>query len=288
MIRHAPRTRESGIGLVELMITLTLTAAVLAFLYSSFFRTQHKASNVMRQVDARQGVRAAVQILERDLRMSGSGWGRIQVDGIHSGTPLVLRGLNPGYGSSGQSDSISVIGGWDVNTTLRDSMPNPSATIRCVSTAGFSVNDLVVVTNGASAHLFQVTGVQASPADLAHATSSPYNTTGTLANWPAGGGGYGTGARVFKVGWITYRVDSTSYRRPAVVRQEFGKAAQLVALDVESFQIWYRMADGTSTRNPINLPMIDQVVPMVRTLTLQPGSAPVQDSIWAAIRPRTF
>jgi hypothetical protein len=286
MTSLTPRRREAGMGLVELMITLTLTALVLAIIYGSFFRTQHKASSVMRQVDARQGVRAAVQILERDLRMAGSGWGRIDVDGIHSGTPLVLRGLNPGYGNAGLSDSISLIGGWDVNTTLRADMPTETSVIPCVSTQGINNNDLVVVTNGASAHLFQVTGVTTTPADIVHATSSPYNTSGTLDNWPAGG--YGPGARVFKVGWVTYRVDSTSYRRPAVVRMEFGKTPQLVALDVESFQIWYRLSDGTSTRNPVNHSMIDQVVPMVRTLTPEPGSTAVKDSIWAAIRPRTF
>lgn len=284
---HPRRTlppRERGFGAAELMIALTLTALVLATVYATFFRTQRAARNVMGKVEGRQGARAAVQLIERDLRMAGSGWGRMEVDGVYSNTQLFLHGVNPGYGAGGTQDSVTAIGGWDVNTTLRAPMNTQALVIQCVSTAGFATNDLVVVTNGNSAHLFQITSVPSSPQDLYHATSSPYNV-GSRANWPTGG--YAAGARVFKVGWVTYRFDSTTYARPSLVRQEFGKNPMLTAYDLEMFRMWYRMADGTTTRNPVNLPMVEEIVPVVRTRNVT-GKAADADSVWAVIRPRTF
>jgi Tfp pilus assembly protein PilW len=286
-----PRARNSwrqqaGIGVIELMIALTLTSLLLAVLYRTFFRTQHAANAVMSQVEGRQGIRAALQLIERDMRMAGSGWGRMDVEGVNNNTAFTRRGVNPGYGGSSNPDSFSVLGGWDVNTTLRASMVNQTSVINCQSTAGFSVGDLVVVSNGSgsgSAHLFQVTNVQSSPADLTVGNTSPYNV-GTRQAWPAGG--YPAGMRVFKAGWVTYRVDSTTFGRPSLVRHEFGRTPTMVAYDVSTFRVWYRMADGTQIRNALNLPMIEQVVPVLRASNSTGG--PASDSIYAAIRPRTF
>lgn len=286
MRRKTGRARrgEAGIGIVELMIALTLTTLLLTAIYGTFFRTRRAADQVMGKVEWRQGARAAVQLIERDLRMAGSGWGRMQVNGVYNSAALTLRGINPGYGGTAGNDSITALGGWDVSTTLRSAMSSQTAAIPCNSTTGFVNGDLAVVTNGSSAHLFQVTGVSTSPADLTHGSSSLYNV-GTLAGWPAGG--YATGTRVFKAGWVTYRHDATTFARPSLVRQAFGKTPALIAFDIESFRIWYRMDDGTETRNPVNLPMIEQVAPVLRTSNAS-GSPQLADSIWAAIRPRTF
>lgn len=278
------RTAEAGIGLIELMIALSLGTILLAVVYNSYFRTQRAAQGVMGKVESRQGARGAMQLIERDLRMAGSGWGRMQVDGVFSNTPLALHGLNPGYTSATGQDSVSSLGAWDVSTTLSSTLNTQALVISCASVTGFASGDLVVVTNGASAHLFQVTGISSN--QLQHATTSNYNV-GTRSNWPVGGYPAGSTSRVFKVGWVTYRYDASSYQKPSIVRQEVGKTPMLVAYDVESFRAWYRMADGTTTRNPVNFPMIEQVVPVLR-MTNTSGVAAQADSVWAAIRPRTY
>ena len=279
------RRAQAGIGVIELMIALTLTSLLLAAIYNTFFRTQRAANAVMGQVEGRQNIRAALQLIERDMRMAGSGWGRMDVEGVSNNVTFARRGVNPGYGGSANPDSFSVIGGWDVNTTLRANMATQTSTINCQSTAGFSVGDLVVVTNGSVAHLFQATNVSAIPADITVGSTSPYNV-GTRAAWPGGSTGYAAGARVFKAGWVTYRVDSTSFVRPSLVRHEFGRTPSMVAYDISMFRVWYRMADGTQIRNAVNLPMIEQVVPVLRSHASTGG--PASDSIYAAIRPRTF
>jgi prepilin-type N-terminal cleavage/methylation domain-containing protein len=285
--RSRARVPEAGFSLVEVMITLALTAVAMAAIYGAFFRTQRATQVVVAEVGARQGVRAAMQIIERDLRMAGSGWGRIQVDGAYAGSPLTLYGVNPGYGGASvtATDSLSILGAWDAGTTLRAAMPTVNDAVQCVTTAGFGSGDLVVVSDGASAHLFEATSVQTSPADIAHATSSPFNQPGGHLGWP--GSGYGSASRVFKVGWVSYRMDSTSYQRPSLVRWAVGQPPALVAYDVESFQVWYRLDDGTLTRNPTNLAMINQVIPVLYAAPQASASAG-EDSARATVKPRAF
>jgi hypothetical protein len=87
---------------------------------------------------------------------------------------------------------------------------------------------------------------------------------------------------------VTYKIDSTSFRRVALVRREFGATPQLVAYDVAGFQIRYRMQDGSTTRSPSDLDMVDEIVPVIWTRQTIPGRAARTDSVWAVVRPRTF
>jgi hypothetical protein len=235
----------------------------------------------MNEVDARQGMRAAMQLIERDVRMAGSGWGTMAVQGAYAGDTLTLYGVNPGFGGTAGNDSISVLGGWDVSTTLTSAMPNTNSNIRVASVTGFATNDLIVITNDTKAHLFQVTGI--SSLNLNHATSSAFNNTGTgHINWL---GGYSSGAKVYKVGWVSYRMDSTLYRRKSLIRYQVGAKPQLIASDIATFRVNYELDDGTTTRNPASVAVIEHVQPSIRP---KAAAGTAADSAWADIRPRTF
>jgi len=283
-----PRAAQRGMSLVELMVALTVMSLVLVAVFSTFFRSQRVGQTMISAANLRQGARGACQLLERELRMAGSGWGRIGVDRYKPGGTDSVFAVNFGSGGAALCDSVTILGGWTAATTLRAGMATPSTAIPVLSTAGFAVNDLVVVTNGASAHMFRVTAVQASPGQLTNSSTSSYNppSGGTLANWPAGG--YATGAQVYRASWVSYRLDSTTYGRPSLIRREFGGSPQLLAYDVSRFQMRYRMQDGTTTRSPSDLDMVDEVVPVLWTRQTIPGRAAQVDSVWAAVRPRTF
>ena len=281
------KTRSNaGYGLVELMVAMTLTSVVLGAAFYAFFRCQNAARRMTQIVETRQNARAAIQLLERELRMAGSGWGRIPVNGSLNGIPLTEYAVTPGYGGAFASDSLVVLGGWDVSTSLRASMPSASAILKCVSVKGFNDGDFALITNGATAHLFQVTRAQSPPEDLQHNPSSIYNEPGGHNDWPAGG--YGTDARVYRVGWVTYKVDSTAYGRRCLVRQEHGSVPQVVASDVNDFHVWYRLQDGSLTRDPSDLSLIDKVRPVIETRVSDPRQPAQVDSAWAMVRPRTF
>jgi prepilin-type N-terminal cleavage/methylation domain-containing protein len=282
--------RSGGFTLIELMIALTVLGVVLVAVFSTFFRSQKVGQIMSTSVNLRQGIRGANQLLERELRMAGSGWRRLAVDRYRSGGGTdSLFAINFGPGGSAQCDSVNILGGWTAATTLRAGMATPSSGLPVNSTTGFAVGDMVVVTDGnSSAHMFQVTAVQASPAFLTDASSSTYNppTGVTLANWPSGG--YVTGTQVYRASQVTYKMDSTTFRKPALTRREFGGTPQLVAYEVSKFQVLYRMQDGTTTRSPSDLDMVDEIVPIIWTSQRIPGRTAISDSVWAAVRPRTF
>lgn len=276
---------DRGYTLVELMIVLTVLSVVLTAVYYSFFRTQASARRTERIVEARQSSRAALQLIERELRMVGSGWGRIPVYGSLNGAPLTLLAVSPGYAVAGD-DSIALLGAWDTSTTLRAPLPATDSAIPCVSAQGFKTGDFVLVTNGSAAHIFQVTGIVWLSEDLLHDATSIYNLPGGHINWPAGG--YGVGSRVYRIAWVTYRVDKTMLRKPCLVRSDRGFAPQVVATDVSAFHVWYRLQDDTITRDPANLSLIEKIRPVIETQVAERGSVVLTDSVWTMVRPRAF
>jgi prepilin-type N-terminal cleavage/methylation domain-containing protein len=286
--RRGQERAGRGYSLVELMVAMTILSAVLGAIYYSFFHVQSSARRTERVVDARQGSRAALQLIEREVRMVGSGWGRIPIYGARNGAAMTLHAVEPGYTTAAGNDSLELLGAWDASTALRAPMPTSSAgsSIPCVSTTGFKPGDFVLVTNGSTAHIFQATGVSGSPADLAHDASSIYNLPGGHMNWPPGG--YGAGARVYRVAWVTYKVDDTGFSTPCLTRRDQGSAAQVVATDVSAFHVWYLLQDASETRDPADLSLIDKIRPVIQTQVADRGSAVFTDSVWTMVRPRTF
>jgi type II secretory pathway pseudopilin PulG len=280
--RGNPALRPDGYGLVEMLVAFTVMAAVMAMVFLALSRSQGQTQQVTSVTEDRQMARTAIQLLEREARMAGSGWGRTRVYG---GGGMVVGALNPHFGGSGQSDSLALLGAWQAATTTTAAMTDETSPIVVVDASGFGTNDFLVVTDKQNqwAHLFQATGVDAGTGVISHSNSSPYNAGHT--NWPPSG--FPNGAYVYKATVSSYSYDSTTYRKPVLVRRQDDGAPQVVAYDVDGFRVYYQMQDGTLTRNPLNLDMIDKVMPVVFTRTTHRGRT-LRDSVWAAVRPRTF
>ncbi len=290
-LRDRLRAASGGFTLVELLITMALLGLVVAVLLGTLQRTQGEAERIGSLVEKRQSARAAVQLLERDVRMSGSGWGRTPVVVSFNGAADTIYAITPGPGGGpNSSDSLRIMGAWSASTTVQASMPNPSSILKVNDVTGFAPGDMVVISDGTSANMFEVTGVNASAGTIQHNPSSPWNPPGGFSAWP--NGGYGPGSQVFKIEILSYRVDSTSYRRPALVRREFRKSQQIVAYDVDRFQVWYRMQDGSQTRAPAlgaaSVAAIDKVRPLLYTRLTDRWRPVFVDSVWAEVQPRTF
>lgn len=284
-----------GFGLIELMVTLLTMGILMLGLYTAFFRSNDEAARMSKLVEFRQSARASVQLIERDVRMSGSGWGRKAVVVSAPGESLWYA-ITAGTGAA-INDSLVLFGAWAEQDTLINDMANTSSALNVAAPTQFSTGNLVVVSDkaGNSWHMFQVTGVSGST--LQHATSSSYNDPAALAdNWPTNG--YARGSFVYKVSRLTYRVDSLSFNRPCLVRQEFGGPPQVVAYDLNRFQVWYRMQDSSLTRDPMGWgtshgyangrDFIAQVQPRICVRVTGRNRPTLLDSVWAEVRPRTF
>ena len=286
------RAGARGFSLVELMVALLVMAIVLVGVYSTFFRSQNRSAMVSRTAEQRQHARAAMQLLERETRMAGSGWGRLTIRGWNSGANWNLDGVNPAPDTSttaAAGDSVVLVGAWQAATTLTADMALATTDAQVASSAGFAAGDLFIVTDGTAAFLFQVTAVTSGPARLEHGNTSTYNfTAGTPSGWPSGG--FVIGSRVYKATITTYKMDRSSYKRASLVRREFGQLPQVVAYNVDGFRVWYLMQGGVWTRDPGvgNLAFIDQIAPVVLTKVSDPQLGVMEDSVWTTIRPRTF
>lgn len=286
---RALEPRARGFTLVELLVALAITGGFLFVLSLTFFRTSDESDRVRRLVEYRQSARAGLQLIERDVRMSGSGWGRNPVNVLYNGTGYQLWGITPGHGPA-LNDSIQIMGAWSTQTRLATDMPSASSILKVTDPSGFADGDLVVVTDGSNAHLFQSTGVNTASGIIQHNPASPWNPPGGHNNWPAGG--YAAGAQCYRITLVTYRVDSLNFGRPCLVRQEFNGQPQVVSYDLNKFQVWYRMQDSTLTRDPVvmgvGVALIDKVVPRIAVRVTDRRRPTVIDSVWTEVRPRTF
>ena len=146
------------------------------------------------------------------------------------------------------------------------------------------------VTRIRSFGLNPVTSTNSSSEKIGCNPANPYNSPGGYkvsdGHWPASG--YGPGSLVEKLTLSSYYMDRTSYRQPALMRHEYGLAPQICAYNVDGFRVWYQMQNGTWTRNPLNMLDVQKVMPVVATRLSDPRRPALVDSVWAALRPRSF
>lgn len=290
--RQPGRSASSGFSLLEMIVAVALMVSVVAMVFGSFFRARNEINRMGSLVNTRQSARATIQLIERDIRMSGSGWGKTSINYSANGTAKTYYAVNPGPGG-GANDSLLIVGAWSTTTTTTAAVATASTAIVVSSVTGLATNDLVLIVDkqGTHGHLFQITSVTSSTKTLSHATTSSWNVVpGTGFNWPAGG--YGSGSFIYKIDLLSYSIDAANYRKPALVRRPFGGTPQVVSYDVNNFKLWYRMQDGTMTRNPTvsgtGVALIDKVRPVIYTTLSDPQHPTATDSIWTEVRPRSY
>lgn len=280
-----------GFGLLEMIVAVGLLVTVVAFVFGSFFRVRNEISRIGTLVNSRQSARATIQLIERDVRMSGSGWGKMSINYSTSGTAGTYYAVNPGPGG-GSNDSLRIVGAWSTSTATTATMGTATTNIVVTSTTGFVTNNLILIVDkqGTHGHMFQITGVNSGTKTLSHANTSAWNVVPGSWNWPAGG--YGSGSFLYKIDILSYAVDATNYRRPALVRRTYGGSTAVVSYDITNFQCWYRMQDGSATRSPAvsgtGVALIDKVRPVVYTTLSDPQHPSALDSVWTEVRPRSF
>lgn len=284
---RAPR----GFSLMELLVTMVLVTVVIGAIMAAFFRGAGEAQRLTDVADRRQSARTGVQMMEREIRTAGSGWGRLPVYGNDgNGNFTTISAVTPGYTSPAVDDSVVLVGAWQASTTIQSPMPNSSSNFKVQDVTGFNPNDLVIITNGSSAHMLQLTSTNASSETMQHNPASPYNNPGGMndvqRHWPVNG--YGVGSLVFKITMSSYYIDRTTFRRPALMRHEYLSAPQVAAYNVDGLHVWYQLQDGTWTRNPQDMMAVEKVSPVVLTAVRNPRRPTLVDSVWTAVQPRTF
>lgn len=304
--RITHRHPEAGFSLIEVMSALVILAIAMTAVFATFISQQKSFTTQSRVAEMQQNLRQAVEYMSRDIRLAGYG---IPADitvpnNVIAASVTSMRALYPKDNTTGP-DQIFILYLFDMDlnqppTTITSAMPNSSAELNVASTAGFIEGDLVIISNGTSADLFEVTEVQTVALKLQHnpgGSAWNYNAPGGHSTWPTGG--YPAGSVLAKARFLRYYIDSTTDpAHPTLMVDRMGAAApQPVADDIEDMQIQYNMdtnGDGiietfnvndpttgvsAVTGNTLNLSQIRQVRLQLIARTRLP------DMGWSETRP---
>ena len=220
-------SNPNGFTLIELLIAMAITGIVAGAIFTAF-QSQQKSYFIQDQVaEMQQNLRASMDIIARDIRMAGFGFGGC-VNSIET------FNNNPDQVDLIYADS-------SVATTAAESMPNPSAIFKVDSTAGFKDDDLIIITNGTRGTLMQITHVNSSASTLQHNPSATINPPGGHNTFPPGG--YGKGSKIYKLKYVSYKVD-TDPDHPTMRVDPGGGGYQPLADNIEDLQVAIIFADG--------------------------------------------
>lgn len=248
-------------------MVIALAATLIIFQMYSAFEGQKRTTTS--GADATENGMFATLSIERDARMAGAGIadsnlfscanifsyfdnGTTQtspapnfVGGLLSLMPVrIIDGGNAPdtitftYGNSVRSG---------ISSAISKNMPQPSAELDVVSTAGFRLNDLVIVAQGGNCTVMQITQVQPAAYKIQHnpGNAPSYNPAANFQNansWPA----YNAGAQVFSLGGgTTQRTYSVGTSGPtlALMAQLPTDAAPVATVgDIVSLQAQYGIA----------------------------------------------
>ena len=233
------RARQSGWSLVELMVGMAVGLIGITIISHLYITNEKYKRSTTGSGTAQVNGAIALYSLERDIRMAGFGLNhsgalgcscdkvanpdcssvQYWYNGTYSSPPGPAGGALPPLEfapvvikeTPDLPDTITLLYGNDPERMLpgklTDSMPQPSSEFKVDGTAGYTINDMVLVTNGASCMMTQVTQVQDAASHLQHNPGA--------SNWnPAGGGSllpaFPAGANLFNLGqpiWRTYSVE---------------------------------------------------------------------------------
>ena len=258
-----------GFSIIETMIGMVIALAATLIIFQMFSAFEGQKRTTTGGADATDNGMFALMSIERDARMAGTGVANRDLVGclnlfsyFDNGTTQVTPAPNFANGinslmpvritDGGNAPDIitftygnSVRSG--VSSQISADMPQSSAELNVVSTAGFRIDDLVIVVQGSNCTVMQITQVQTAAYKVQHnpGNAPSYNPAANLQNannWPA----YTAGAQVFSLGGgttqRTYSVGTSGPTLALLAQLPTDAAPVAIAGDIVSLQAQYGIA----------------------------------------------
>lgn len=268
------RDRANGFSLIEVMVGMTLGLFTVIIIMQAFSVFENQKRTTTASSDAQENGLMAIVQLEQDIRNSGAGLADVAAldcNNIYSyyddGTPVtpapgipttVMAPVAIVDGGATGSDTITMSRGTEflgsIPTTLTGTMPQPSAELEVSRTTGFAEGDLILVSQGGSCTVMEVTQVQDAALKIQHnpaGSGDSFNPSAAFYNtapgntWPA----FTTDAKILNFGNLvanTYSVDADHNLQ--VESEVTGVATSTLTLvkDIVNLQAQYGIADAGS------------------------------------------
>jgi type IV pilus assembly protein PilW len=302
--RTAAQHRQQGVGLVEIMISLTLGLIVTGAIVQIYLTTKRQNDMQTSLTGRQEASRFAAQIIQRDAQMAGFR-GCLRDLGTVVNTLNNANNFLYNYGqhvfgfenAGGLPASITnVVAGTDVLTlrTVDDTVVELTAgmatsvadpvTAAGLAPAPFANGDIALVADCGGAAVFQVDAYDAVTGAIGHvAAGTPGNSTLNL------GRRFGTGAQVYRMRTTTYYIrESANGTGPALWRRVGLENPQELAEGIENMQVLYG-EDTDGDQSPNAYRTADAVTDWTQVVSLQVAllAAGTQDRV-ADADPRTF
>lgn len=238
----SPRSSgERGMTLVELLVA-TVIGGILITLIFQFFSVQSGSFSQNREhAEMQQELRWAMQFIAEHVRLAGNNAPQVLLD--ESGYQ-VIQGYN---GSGDEPDSLSIVGSFNsVVITLDQTMGNVGSQIKCSDKANspsvpldelFSIGDVVFISDGTYSEIFAITDISGD--HLFHATYLPWNDDNKLSHR------YAAGSTLTTITNYTFFVETDEDGRPNLMLRSLVYEPQILAGDIEQFQVRFGMRNGT-------------------------------------------
>ncbi|MBW1704377.1 MAG: PilW family protein [Deltaproteobacteria bacterium] len=246
---------ENGFTLIELMVAMVIALIVMGSIFMTF-KSQQDSYVIQDQVTRmQQNLRGSMYVMTRDIQMAGYytnfDSGSCSTDWDDDGNTESVRPLIYGCNNiSSNGDSIVIIKACherDSSGNLIDSGTLASGNTATGNTITLSTLDL----DGVGGADLNATGKKfgllvksdLGKADIFEVDSIVGNTITTK---EALHEGYTQGDRIFRADVVIYKVQVNA-GRPCLVRKNLGSdnGFQVVAEDIDSLQVQYRLNDGT-------------------------------------------
>ena len=301
----AMRNRQRGVGLVEIMISLTLGLIVTGAIVQIYLTTKRQNDMQTSLTGRQESSRFAAQIIQRDAQMAGfrgclRDLGTVVNTLNNSNDFLYNYGQHVvGFDNAGglPASITNVVAGTDVLTlrtvddpgivltaNMATSSSNPVTTAG-LAPAPLADGDIALVADCSGAAIFQVDSYDAASGAIEHvAAGTPGNSTlafGTMR--------FNAGAQVYRLRTTTYFIrESDSGTGPALWRRVGLDPPQELAEGIENMQVLYG-EDTDGNQSPNVYRTADAVGDWSQVVSLQVAllAAGTQDRV-ADADPRTF
>lgn len=273
-IRYRSFSQNMGFSLVELMVGLTLGLIVTFVITGVWGVFEKQKSTTVSGATAQESGLIALTQIEQEIRNAGVGFNNstaFECSTIYSyydgttpapGLPTT-GGFAPVTITNGStatsSDSIEILKSSEflgaLPATITDGMPQPSSELNVSFTKGFTIGQLILVSQSGSCTVMQVTQVQDAALKIQHNPSGSdpsYNPAGNFYNtapgntWPT----FTTGAKILNFGTLskhTLSIDSSFnlvMNQVNIPQTGTAPAALLLANNIVNMQAQYGIADA--------------------------------------------
>jgi prepilin-type N-terminal cleavage/methylation domain-containing protein len=231
---------ESGMTLMEIMVAMTISGILMTLIFQFFISQSQSFEESRMTSEMQQETRWAINYLAERIQMAGSGvpptcgW-------------QVIENID---GTSGASDSLNILGCYKslvLETT--QTMGNSGSQVKVNNSSGTGIGDLCVISDGTFTEIFLVTDI--NDLHLWHKAAPPWNDDNKLDH------AYGLGSTVSVVSYYSFFEEVDEEGRKNLMVQTQAYVPQILIGDIDTFQIRFKMKDGSWIDDPYEDELVD-------------------------------